>query len=116
MRLKAEIWVQAHLRRCAGEGIPGVVVRRGDRDAGAIYIKVLALDGTCWLYGPAPTGLDESRYERFWVACLGPDPVPEQDADAFLTRQISYDSDIWLIELEDANGRHLLQEALLRHL
>lgn len=57
MRLKSEIWVKAYIRRCAGEGVPAVVVRRGDEDAGVIFLKVSRLDGTAALYGPAPAGL-----------------------------------------------------------
>ena len=61
MRLKAEIWVKAYLRRCNSQGADAVLVRRGDGDAGAIYIKISRLDGTAALYGPAPAGLDEAR-------------------------------------------------------
>ena len=65
---KSEIWVKAYLRRCQGEGLAAVLVRRGDADAGAIYIKVSRLDGTAGLYGPAPAGLAEAREERRWQA------------------------------------------------
>ena len=50
LRLKSEIWVKAYLRRCAVAGIDAVLLRRGDVDAGAIYIKVSRLDGTADLY------------------------------------------------------------------
>ena len=76
MRLKSEIWVKAYLRRCQHEGADAVLVRRGDTDAGAIYIKVSRLDGTAALFGPAPAGLDEAREDRRWQMCL------EREADA----------------------------------
>jgi hypothetical protein len=38
MRLKSELWVKAYLRRCQHEGAFAVLVRRGDEDAGAIYV------------------------------------------------------------------------------
>ena len=56
MRIKSEIWVRAYLRRCQSEGVPVVIVRRGDEAAGAIFICVDRLDGTVSLYGPAPAG------------------------------------------------------------
>jgi len=31
MRIKSELWVQAYLRSCQGQGIAAVVVRRGGR-------------------------------------------------------------------------------------
>jgi hypothetical protein len=34
----------------------------------------------------------------------------ETDVDAAISRQRSFDSDLWVIEVEDAKGRHLLEE------
>ena len=112
MRLKSEIWVKAYLRRCQVEGVDAVLVRRGDADAGAIYIKVSRLDGTADLYGPAPAGLDGAREERRWAACLPLRPAPEADVDAYLARQAEFDSDIWIIAVEDRAGRHFLEDWL----
>lgn len=112
MRLKSEIWVKAYIRRCEIEGAAAMLVRRGDADAGAIYIKVSSLDGTAALFGPAPAGLEESREDRHWAPCLDREPAPEADADAYLARQIAFDSDIWIIAVEDRNGRHFLEDWL----
>ena len=71
MRLKSEIWVKAYIRRCQHEGVAAVLGRRGDADAGAIYIKVSRLDGSALLFGPAPSGLDEAGEERRWEPSLG---------------------------------------------
>lgn len=108
MRLRAEFWVKAYIRRCAVEGAAAVVVRHGDDDAGAIYIKINRLDGTCLLLGPAPAGLAGIESDRRWVTCLSPTGVSETDADAFLAREADFDSDIWLVEVEDRQGRHFL--------
>jgi hypothetical protein len=112
MRLKSEIWVKAYLRRCHSSGLAAVLVRRGDVDAGAIYIKVSHLDGTATLYGPAPAGLAGAQEERRWQACLKPDAAPESDADAYLARQADFDPDIWIVAVEDRLGRHLLDDWL----
>jgi len=112
MRLKSEIWVKAYLRRCQHEGVAAVLVRRGDSDAGAIYIKVSRLDGTAALYGPAPAGLEETREDRRWQACIDGPPFPEGEADAYLARQIEFDPDIWIVSVEDRAGRHFLEEWL----
>jgi hypothetical protein len=112
MRLKSEIWVKAYLRRCRLEGADAVLVRRGDEDAGAIYIKVSRLDGTATLFGPAPAGLDASREDRLWEHCLKGQAVAEAEADAFLARQVSFDSDIWIVAVEDRAGRHFLDDWL----
>jgi hypothetical protein len=89
-----------------------VLVRRGDADAGAIYIKVSRLDGTAALFGPAPAGLQEAREDRRWQPCLHNDPAPEAEADAYLVRQIEFDPDIWIVSVEDRQGRHFLEDWL----
>ena len=108
MRIKSEIWVRAYLRRCQSEGVPVVVVRRGDEAAGAIFICVDHLDGTVTLYGPAPAGVEGSETERRWVSCLQPKPASSAEASAYLARQSRFDSDLWIIEIEDKRGRHFL--------
>lgn len=114
MRLKSEIWVKAYLRRCQHDGAAAVLVRRGDSDAGAIYIKVSRLDGTAALYGPAPAGLHEAREDRRWQPCLGHVSAPESEADSYLARQVEFDPDIWIVAVEDRQGRHFLDDWLAR--
>jgi hypothetical protein len=112
MRLKSEIWVKAYLRRCQHEGAAAVLVRRGDTDAGAIYIKISRLDGTAALFGPAPAGLQEAREGHRWQSCFDREAVSETEADAYLGRQIDFDSDIWIVSVEDRQGRHFLEDWL----
>jgi hypothetical protein len=113
MRLKSELWVKAYLRRCALEGASALLERRGDRDAGAIYIKVSRLDGRVGLFGPAPASLSAIDNERRWQPCLATQPVAEAEADAFLARQIGFDPDLWIIVVEDRQGRHFLEDWLV---
>jgi hypothetical protein len=114
MRLKSELWVKAYIRRCQIEGAAAVLARRGDADAGAIYVKVSRLDGTALLFGPAPAGLDEAREDRRWVPSLQRTPVSESEADDYLQRQIAFDPDIWIVAVEDGAGRHFLDDWLSR--
>jgi hypothetical protein len=108
MRIKSQVWVKAYLRRCQVQDAPAVVVRRGDEQAGAIYLSINRLDGTIMLYGPAPAGLDRSDRERRWVCCFAGGPVSEGEAASYLGRQVNFDSDIWIVEVEDREGRHFL--------
>ncbi|MEZ5923897.1 MAG: DUF1491 family protein [Hyphomicrobiaceae bacterium] len=113
MRLKAEIWVQGYLRICAANGIPAVLVARGDADAGAIYIKLNRLDGTAEVFAPAPAGMSGLESDRRWVrASAG--PIPEADADQVIRRQRDFDADLWVVEVEDARGRHHLDDWLVQ--
>ncbi|HEX7075841.1 MAG TPA: DUF1491 family protein [Hyphomicrobiaceae bacterium] len=108
MRLKAEIWAKAYLRSCAAAGVAAAVVRHGDDDAGAIFIKVNRLDGTARLFGPAPAGFDTGQFERQWIAHLDGPEATEAEVDAYLARQVAFDGDLWILELEDRQGRHFL--------
>lgn len=114
MRVKSEIWVRAYLRRCQSDGVPVVIVQRGDEAAGAIFICVDRLDGTVCLYGPAPAGLTESVTDRRWVSCFGPRAVSPAEATAYLARQREFDPDLWIIEIEDRLGRHFLGDAAVK--
>ena len=108
MRLKSAIWVAAYLRRAQVVGLAAVLRRRGAEEAGAIFIKVSHLDGSADLYGPAPqSAFDEARpSERAFTLSLAAKPEP--DIEAYLTRQIRFDPDLWIVELEDRAGRHFL--------
>jgi hypothetical protein len=112
MRIKSEIWVKAYLRRCQVQGVSAVVVRRGDEHAGAIYICLNRLDGTVKLYGPAPAGLEGGESERRWVSCFASSPISEGEVAIYLARQVKFDADIWIVEVEDKAGRHFLGEAI----
>jgi hypothetical protein len=114
MRVTSEVWVRSYLRRCAAAGIPAAVVRHGDDKAGAIYLKVNRLDGRAQLFMPAPAGFAAPAGDRRFVAHVGDAGVPEPEIDAYLGRQISFDSDLWVVEIEDRQGRHLLEDLIMR--
>ncbi len=112
MRLKSALWVAAYLRRCQVEGTFGVVRRRGAEEAGAIYIRIDRLNGTSDLFGPAPQSeIDSSRGDRAFVPCLAELPAPDAAVEAYLSREIKFDPDVWIVEVEDAAGRNFLDVA-----
>jgi hypothetical protein len=115
MRLKSGIWVAAYLRRCNIEGAFAAVRRRGAEEAGAIFIIINPLDGTATLYGPAPqSAFDEAQPAgRIFVRMLGGDkPAREADIEARLAREIRFDPDVWIVEVEERAGRHFLDNVV----
>jgi len=110
MRLKSEIWVKAYLRRCLYNGAMGVIVRHGDDDAGAIFIKVMRGDGMAAVFSPAPAGLDDADVDRRWVTSFKSTFVADEEAEAMLKREAQFDSDIWVVEIEDREGRHFFSD------
>lgn len=112
MRLKSAIFVSALLRRCQVEGAFAALVRKGAEEAGAIFVKVARLDGTAALYGPAPqTAFDEAfPADRKFSVLVAPGS-PEAEADARIAREAKFDPDIFVVEIEDRQGRHFLDIA-----
>jgi len=113
MRLKSEIWVAAYLRQCASHGIFAVVARRGDPSAGAIFIKLVAAGERTHLFVPAPQMLTGDG-ERKWIPARDGAWLAEGDADALIAREAEFDSDLWVLAVEDRDGRHLLADHLVR--
>ena len=110
MRLKTALWVAAYLRRCQVEGISGVVRRRGAEEAGAIFVRISRLDGTSELFGPAPQSAFDAAQgaTRAFTASLATQSAPDAAVDVYLARQVKFDPDVWIIEVEDRAGRNFL--------
>ena len=103
LRLKTGIWVSAFLRRSTVQGMFGAVIRKGAEEAGAVYVIVNHLDGTCHLFGPAPGPSHDDDGERRWsVELTTPTTMPE--IDDLLARKQRFDPDIWIVEVEDRKG------------
>ncbi len=115
MRVKSELWVQAYIRRCQSKGLFAVLVRRGQADAGAIYIQINLLNGTCHLFGPAPTGFDDADRGRRWMPVFPDGPVPEREAAAHLAQEASFDPDFWAVEVENPSGGHELDDRVVEN-
>ncbi|ABA05420.1 Protein of unknown function DUF1491 [Nitrobacter winogradskyi Nb-255] len=112
MRLKSSIWVAAYLRRCQCEGVFGAVRRRGADEAGAVFVKLALLDGNAMLYAPAPQAVyDDSRPVERVFAPSSVEPVAEQAVEERLAKEVRFDPDAWIVEIEDKAGRHFLDLA-----
>jgi hypothetical protein len=110
MRLKSALWVAAYLRRCHVEGVFAAVRRRGAEEAGAVFVRVSRLDGTSDLFGPAPQSAFDAAegMGRAFAPSLAAQTAPDADVEAYLTRQIKFDPDVWVVEIEDRAGRSFL--------
>ena len=104
MKLTADIWVSAYLTRLRLIEIPAFVVQRGDSTAGAVLIKLNTLDGLACCY---QRSFDLMTGDRKWMVLVEGE---EHAVDVSITKQCSFDPDLWVIEVEDKQGRHLLDE------
>ncbi|ATG37058.1 MULTISPECIES: DUF1491 family protein [Phaeobacter] len=103
-RLTASFWVQAYLTRLRLADIPAFVTAHGDDTAGAVLIKLNTLDRRAQALHRS---YDLMSGARSWVTLAEGD---EADVDAAIAKQRSFDPDLWVIEVEDRHGRHLLDE------
>lgn len=103
-RVTADVWVSAYLTRLRLADIPAFVTAKGDPTAGAVLVKLNTLDGRATSY---QRSFDLMTGDRAWVVLSEGE---EAEVDASLARQRSFDPDLWVIEVEDKAGRHLLDE------
>jgi hypothetical protein len=102
-RLTADFWVRAYLSRLRLAGIPAFVVARGDDGAGAVAVKVATLDGRARAF----SRVNDASGGRLWAEAAAGE---EAEVDAVLARARRSDPDLWIIEVEDREGRSLLDE------
>ncbi len=101
-RLPTEVWVMAHLRQCLAAGTPATVVHKGDAKGGMVMLKLNLLDRGCRVLSQM-RDLDGALG---WLAAFKGEAVPEAEADEHIARALSRDPDLWVVEIEDRDGRH----------
>ena len=101
-RLTARFWVDAYLARLRLSDIPAFVVAHGDDTAGAVLVKLNTLDEKAVLYQRT---IDLMSGERKWLILA---EGREAEVDTAIARQRGFDPDLWVVEVEDRAGRHLL--------
>lgn len=113
MRLTSEFWVSAFMRRIRQADGFAYLVRRGATEAGAIFIKIRNRDGHFELYMPAPQSeydLERADERRFILYKQSDD---EQLLNDQLEKELRFDPDLWLVEVEDcAQAADLLNNGL----
>lgn len=105
MLLPTDVWAGALIRRAELNGAFAMVIRKGDPRAGTVLVKVLdRRDRSARLYAEAFRG----DGERVWMEPVS--ATDEPTLDAYVERQTRIDPDLWLVEIDDAEGRHFLTE------
>ncbi len=107
MLLNSDIWVGALVRRVEQAGSFATIVRRGERQFGAVIVKVLNLRSR------QAYVLREAQQGEGTVWMRPVETLNEADLDAWIERQVRYDPDLWVVEIEDAEGRHFLTETVV---
>jgi hypothetical protein len=107
-RLKAGIFVRALIRRVQVAGASAFVMRSGAEEAGSIILRVARLDGSVLVLNQARN----ARGELVWAQALG-GWVDEKRAGEWSDRQVKFDPDLWIVEIEDREGRAFVDEPIV---
>ncbi len=102
-RLSSGLWVSALMRRAQLSGAFVMVLHRGDEGRGDVLVKTLDAHGAARVLG-AVFAMDGPR--RFGVRAQG----NEAEVDDYVARARARDSDLWVVEITDREGRHFLTE------
>ena len=105
MLLSTDLWAAALIRRAELAGAFATVARKGDARAGTVIVKAFDTSSRrARLYSEAfgPDG------ERLWMQPV--ESEVESELDEYLARQVGYDPDLWVVEIEDREGRHFITE------
>ena len=94
-RVKAGLWVGMALRLADQAGRPGVVVRRGDPDAGGVLVVLHGREGLSVL-----SQVRAADGAAAWIRGTGAGPVDQSATDAYIARQLRFDPDLWVLEFE----------------
>lgn len=94
-RVKAAFWVSMALRLGSQDGRPGMVLRKGDPDAGGVLVVLHGRAGLVVL-----SQIRDARGEVAWMRGTGAAAVDQAAADAYVARQVGFDPDLWVLEFE----------------
>lgn len=104
MSLTTRFWIDAYLTRLRLADLPAYVLAHGDDTAGAVLVKVATLDGQARLW---QRSFELMSGARAWVVLA---EGAEAEVDLAIDRQRGFDRDCWVIEVEDRQGRSLLDQ------
>jgi hypothetical protein len=107
-RLISAIQVKAIIRRAEVAGAHAFLVRRGQEEAGALLLKLSRLDGSFMVLNQARRG----DGELVWTRPLG-ESADESTVNAYLEKQLRFDPDLWILEIEDSQGRAFVDDPVV---
>lgn len=102
-RLPTGLWVDAHLRRLTQEAVPYYVVNKGAYVSGTVLLKINTLEPD----GCTVLSQQRDLYGKMgWMPVFSGGPVAESEADNYIRRALGRDPDLWVIEIEDREGKN----------
>jgi len=103
-RLPAHVEISGLIRRTQAHGGFGVVIRKGERDAGTIIVLLTANGRNHRVFERMPQ-LDG---DRKWALTKSEDVDSKDKIEEYLARRGEQDSDLWVVELDIPDGERLV--------
>ena len=110
--LKSSLKVKAIIRSAQSSNLFATILRSGDKDNGIILLKLRRKDNKSILLGKVLTvdGFykwnDLFYNENNWI--------DEIDVDKRIKKEIGFDPDIWILEIETENFWHPLEDKIYK--
>ncbi len=103
--LKAETIINACIRIAEKNLTSAYVIKRGDEQAGAIFVKIDTLDGFSKLFSRNIKYDLNNDKEIIEFSDLYPQKqITTKEIDERIAKEIEIDRDCWIVEIEDKNG------------
>lgn len=107
-RLPTHLEVSGIIRAVQAAGGFAMVLAKGERDAGTVALVTIGHAEPDALYERMPQ-LDGTR---IFVRTKTQDPENQHDFSEYLRRRADQDRDLWLLELDIADGERFIAEQL----
>lgn len=95
-RLRTDLVARALLRQSGLDGRSAMLLRKGDPDAGGILVVLVGRNGEGVVLSQTRT----TEGALAWLRGTGATPVPAEQIQAYVERQLKYDPDLWVLEIE----------------
>ena len=103
--LKSQLIIDAGIRIAEQNLVNAYLVKRGDSDAGSIFVKIDTLDGNAKLFfRNLSHDLENDRTFVEFVDQYPDNKIKTLDVDKRITKEVMIDRDCWVVEIEDKNG------------
>ena len=111
--LKTEIWALALIKRAEIGGASGFVIKKGDVDAGSVIIKISISRDEAKILVPSRNMNGDLIFVDMTNQLktkMREETTISRAIDEYIERRLKFDTDLWVVEIEDVKGRDFLIE------